>query len=324
MQSTGKGLVNIRNQCARATGSAVVAVLVVLGLVGAIPSRAQAQPQAQGPTATAPVFEYEVSTIKPFKPGTGEGPGVFRIGLMFTTDGFTASGVNLQLLLQQAYGVQAYQISGSPEWTNSDRFEIDAKMEASVAEAFLKLSPDDRNVVRQQMLQKLLADRFKLAIHKDSKELPVYRLVIGKSGSKLKEADPNAAPPPTPTPGRGGRERPGTMMMGFDTSGISLTGNAIPVSALAQRLSMFLHEPVIDMTGLTGKYDITLKFVPEQGQLPPPPGGGAPDGMAPPPSDASGPTLQTAVQDQLGLKLESGKGPVEMIVIDHVEKASDN
>ena len=138
MQSTGKGLVNIRNQCARATGSAVVAVLVVLGLVGAIPSRAQAQPQAQGPTATAPVFEYEVSTIKPFKPGTGEGPGVFRIGLMFTTDGFTASGVNLQLLLQQAYGVQAYQISGSPEWTNSDRFEIDAKMEASVAEAFLK------------------------------------------------------------------------------------------------------------------------------------------------------------------------------------------
>ena len=114
------------------------------------------------------------------------------------------------------------------------------------------------------------------------------------------------------------------MMMGFDTSGISLTGNAIPVSALAQRLSMFLHEPVIDMTGLTGKYDITLKFVPEQGQLPPPPGGGAPDGMAPPPSDASGPTLQTAVQDQLGLKLESGKGPVEMIVIDHVEKASDN
>jgi uncharacterized protein (TIGR03435 family) len=325
MQKTMVGAGIQRKPRSRSTGYFAIAAMVVLGLVMTAPGRTQSQAPgpAQSPAATVSAFEYEVSTIRPFKPGS-EAPGVIRMGIMYTADGFTASGVNLQVLLQQAYGVQPYQITGSPEWENSDRFEIDAKMEGSVADAMSKLSPDDRTKVRQQMLQKLLADRFKLTIHKDTKELPVYRLVIGKNGSRLKEADPNAAPPAIPVPGRGGRGGPGTMMMGFDSSGMTMTGNAIPVSVLAQRLSMFLREPVIDMTGLAGKYDITLKFAPDQGQLPPPPGGVPPDAMAPPPSDASGPTLQMAVQDQLGLKLESGKGPVELIVIDHVEKASDN
>jgi uncharacterized protein (TIGR03435 family) len=305
---------------------AVGALLLTTAMPSSVNAQAQEQEQVPSAVAAASSYEYEVSTIKPYKPGSGEGPGVIRMGIMNTADGFTASGVNLQLLLQQAYGVQPYQITGAPEWANSERFEIDAKMDSSVADALSKLSPEDRNLARLQMLQKLLADRFKLTIHRNTKELPAYTLVVGKNGSKLKEADPNAAPAPAaPVPGRGGRVRPGTMMMGFDSSEISLTGNAIPVSALAERLSQFLRTPVIDKTGLLGKYDITLKFAPEMGQLPPPPGGGAPDGMSPPPpSDPGGPTLQMAVQDQLGLKLESGKGPVELIVIEHVEKPSDN
>ena len=139
------------------------------------------------------MFEYEVATIKAYKPGAGEGPGMMRVGINNAADGFIASGATLQMLVAQAYGIQNFQITGAPDWFTTDRFEIDAKMDSAVADALAKLSQDDRTLARQKMLQALLADRFKMKIHRESKELPAYTLTIGKNGSKLVEAKPVAS-----------------------------------------------------------------------------------------------------------------------------------
>jgi uncharacterized protein (TIGR03435 family) len=301
------------------------AAAILIGLSGATPSGAQSS--AQNTAAAAPAFEYEVATIKAYKPGAGEGPNVMRVGIMNAPDGFSASGATLQMLVAQAYGIQNFQIVGAPDWFDNDRFEINAKMENSVADALAKLSQEDRTLARQKMLQALLADRFKLTVHRENKDLPAYTLTIGKNGAKLVEAtpaDPAATAPPSS--GRGGPGR-GGMSISAGSGGVTVNANAVPMTSLVRMLSQYLHGPVLDNTGLRGNYDIALKFTPENfGGSPGPAPSGAPNGAVPPdPStDQVGPTLQVAVQEQLGLKLEKGKGPVEIVVIDHVEKASDN
>jgi len=323
---------------------AMFAGAILVGLFGEALSYAQSS--AQNATATAPVIEYEVATIKPYKPGAGEGPNMMRVGIFNPPDGFTASGANMQMLVTQAYGIQNFQIVGAPDWFTNDRFEIDAKMESSVADALAKMSQDDRTLARQKMLQALLADRFKLTIHRETKEMPAYILTIGKNGSKLVEAkppDPQAAAAAGSGggngggrggpggPGRGGLGRGGISLNG-GPGGVTLSADSVPMTGLVRILSQSLRGPVIDKTGLTGNYAISLKFMPENfggGGGPgfaTPPAGGAPGAPAPPdPStEATAPTLQVAVQEQLGLKLDKSKGQVEIIVIDHVEKASDN
>ena len=273
------------------------------------------------------------------------GPAHGAVGIMNAPDGFSASGATLQMLIAVAYGIQNFQIAGAPDWSESDRFEINAKMENSVADALAKLSQDDRTLARQKMLQALLADRFKLTIHRETKELSGYTLTGGKNGSKLVEApavDP-AAPAPAETSGGGGGGRggpggPGSggpgrglVQVTGSPSGLTLNSGAVPMVAFVRLLSQFLRSPVIDNTGLKGFYDIKMTFTPENfggGRGPEfaaPPGGTA-NGAAPPDPSAEpvGPSLLVAVQEQLGLKLEKGKGPVEMIVIDRVQKASDN
>jgi uncharacterized protein (TIGR03435 family) len=320
------------------------AAAILLGLVCATPSHAQSS--AQNAAVAAAVMEYEVATIKPYKPGAGEGPNMMRVGIFNPPDGFAASGANMQMLVTQAYGIQNFQIVGAPDWFTNDRFEIDAKMESSVADALAKMSQDDRTLARQKMLQALLADRFKLTIHRESKELPSYILSIGKNGSKLVEAKPPdpqaAAPAGNGGGGRGGRGGPGGpgrgapgrggMMMSGGPGGQTVSADSVPMTALVRMLSQFLRSPVIDKTGLTGYYTISLKFMPENfgggggAGFAMPPAGGAPGAPAPPdPStEAAAPTLQVAVQEQLGLRLDKSKGQVEIIVIDHVEKVSDN
>jgi uncharacterized protein (TIGR03435 family) len=205
------------------------------------------------------------------------------------------------------------RISGEPGWT-SDKFDVEAKMDEEAAAAFQKLPQDQQATQRQLMLQSLLADRCKIKVHHETKELRIYELVVAKGGFKLKEADPNNTYA-NGIKGPEGHPRAGLMMV----QGGTITGQAIPISRLAAQLAGLVHSQVVDKTGLAGKYDVTLKWTPDEGGRVTMPGAG---GTTPP--DDSGPSIFTAVQEQLGLKLVSTKGPVDTIVIDHIERPSEN
>lgn len=236
---------------------------------------------------------FDVASIKPNASNDN------RVMLRVAPGGhFIATGVTLKQLIGQAYNVRDFQISGGPGWISADRYDINAK-----AEGLPDRVPQD---VMRPLIRNLVEDRFKLKTRTETKEMPVYALTVGKSGSKLK-----------PTEGSG----PGPMMrMGRG----QLDAKKAPMSMLAQTLSQLLGRTVIDKTGITGEYDLLLEWTPEPGQ------GGGPFGGAPPPPDAlpaadsTGPTLFTAIQEQLGLKLESERGPVSVLVIESVEKPSEN
>lgn len=188
----------------------------------------------------------------------------------------------------------------------SERYDITAKAEGDGSPSPEQLRP---------MVQALLADRFKLAVHRGTKELSMYALVVGKNGPKLKENHDVEPDAPSPTGGR--RLRGAQFRMGRGL----ISGQRVPMTMLASQLAQQLGRAVVDKTGLKGNYDFSLEWTPEEG-LPLGPKEGGSD--APPPSDASGPSIYTALQEQLGLKLEATKGPVEILVIDHIEKASEN
>jgi len=285
---------------------------VLFGLLHAAPGRAQ----SQGDSGAAAAYAYEVASIKPNKSADN------MVRLMYTPDSLSATGATVQMLIESAYDIQDNQLSGAPGWVRSNKYDIEAKMDSAVADRIHKLEDSEQRLaIRQHMLQALLADRCKLVIHRESTEQPVYALVISKSGSKLHEAQPGDTYPNGLKSPNG---QPGAGMMMMRGNGGPLTGQGIPISNLVRFLSRQLGRKVIDKTGLTGNYDFTLKWAPDQ-NVPTfigPGGGPAPADSAPP--DSSGPSLFTAVQEQLGLKLESQKGPVETIVIDHVEKPSEN
>jgi uncharacterized protein (TIGR03435 family) len=299
-----------------AAGLAAIAVPVVFGLAHATPNRAQAQTQSA--SAVTPGYVYEVVSVKPSKPGS--------IGryTMNTPDGYKALNIPLIILVDSAYGItDDERLSGAPSWISSEKFDVDAKMERSVADALQKLSKDDRTLARQQMLQALLADRFKLTVHRETKELSIYTLVIAKNGPKLKEAKPGDTYPNGIKGGDGHAMTAGVLMLA-SPEGVTWTGQAVPMQLLVRQLSQQVGRIVVDKTGLTSNFDFTMQFMPEQ-FVPPMAPSDAAGGASPLPiADPGAPSLFTAVQEQLGLKLESGKGPVEIIVIDHIERPSGN
>src|ERR1700761_7091602 len=242
--------------------------------------------------------EFDVASIKENK---SDG---HMMRWMYTPDGISITNFSLPNIIASAYNIKMYLISGGPAWVHSASFDLDAKVAASDVETFKKLSPAQRRL----MLQKLLADRFHLAVHIETKTLPVYDLVIASGGSKLKAAAPDPPPPadaspsdPPPKPRGMMRMRPG---------GLELQD--LPLSSLITQLSYAVNRTVIDKTGLSGKYDLSLKWTPED------------QDPAEASSDNQAPHLFTALQEQLGLKLEPSKGPVDTLVIDHVEMPTAN
>ena len=294
-------------------GVAVLAVgaPVVFGLLHVTAARAKSQDQ----NAAEPSPIYDVTSIKPNKSGT------YMVRFMYSPDGLSATNCPLQVLIHSAYQVEDNQVSGAPAWLTSERYDIEAKMESSVVERIRKLSDDERSATRERMLQALLAERFKLAVHRETKELPEYALVIAKSGPKLQEAKPGETYP-NGIKGPDGIARAGFMRMGRG----DLTAQGLSMSTVVRLLSQQLGRTVLDKTGLTGIYDFTLKWTPDESQDGPlrGPEPGQPGSGSSPSSDSSGPSIFTAIQEQLGLKLEPQKGPVEVLVIDHVEKPSEN
>jgi uncharacterized protein (TIGR03435 family) len=235
---------------------------------------------------------FEVVTIKPQDPAHPKGQSFLVRG-----DQISLTGVTLHDLLTFGYGVHPRQISGGPSWLDTDKFEILGKPDTEG-------QPNTKQL--GIMLQKLLADRFELAIHHDKKELTVYAITVGKTGPKLTPAVSN------------GNGLPGLGMRGF---GRAVIRNATIGDFAGFMQSIVLDRPVVDQTKLDARYDFTLDWTPDETQFP------NRTGPAPPPPAAdadSFPDLFTAMQQQLGLKMESTKAPVDVIVIDKVEKPSDN
>jgi len=292
-----------------AMGIAAAAGPVVFGLANAPHVRAQS-PQ----TASAPLPSFEVASIKPNRSGDA------HVWISGDPGRFTVTGATLKFLIKQAYDLKDVQISGGPSWINSERYDIDAKEEDSLIEKLEKLPPEQRREQLRLMVQSLLAERFKLRVSHATKELPIYALVIAKNGPKLQEAKPGDTYP-NGIKGLDGRTHPNVIRM---VPG-QLTGQGIPIASLV-RMLWELGRPVVDQTGLKGKYDFTVQWTPDQSQPAmfkgpeePKPG---PDNTSAP--ESSGPSLFTAIQEQLGLRLESQKGPVQILVIDHVERPSEN
>jgi bla regulator protein blaR1 len=204
-------------------------------------------------------------------------------------------GVPIRMLIMQAYDVEAFQISGGPDWIRTDRWDILAKVEG--VEGRLT------RVQENTMLQALMVDRFQLRVHSETKEMPVYALVAEKNKSKLK--------PPTGT----------EQSVRSGNGSFKVTKGRIAV--LTTMLSMGLGRVVIDKTDLNGEYDFALEWTPD-------PGEGGPESIGLPPEaprphmETNGASIFTALQEQLGLRLVSQKGPVEMVVIDSVQRPTAN
>jgi uncharacterized protein (TIGR03435 family) len=305
-------------------------------------------------TAAKQKPSFEVVSIKPSAPSLGIRGGGPR------GDRYSMVGATLRTLLQNGFsranntplGGQL-QVINAPNWIDSDRYDIDAKADCSGG-----ILPREQ---MQLMVQSMLEDRFQLKSHMETRELPIYNLVIGKDGPKIKKSEdqtpspfaaagppqpcgpaPAAPPPPLPPPPAPGQPfdfsrlpRGAMVMMMNPTTGMTMQASGVPLTNLVGMLQQQAGRPIIDKTDLKGLFDFKLNFLPENQPNfgPGPPGGLGPGpgpatiGPAPAPTTAAAdpiPSVFTAIQEQLGLRLESAKGPVEVLVIESVQKPTEN
>jgi uncharacterized protein (TIGR03435 family) len=249
-------------------------------------------PKKIPPMAAGADPSFEVVTIKPSKPDQ-QGSGITLQGVRLKT-----VNTSLAELIKFAYNVQDKQIIGAPAWVDTDKFDIDAQPDTPG-------TPDKDQTAK--MIQKMLADRFGLKFHKDSKELSAYVLSVGKNGQKMKKSDADAG------------NIPG---LGFRQLGALTVINATMQDFCELMQSYVLDRPVVDHTELAGRWNFLLKWTPDQSQF------GGMGVKVPPPSDTptadAPPPLFTAIQEQIGLRLEAGKAQVGVLAIDHVERPSGN
>lgn len=223
---------------------------------------------------------------------------------------FRAIAVSVKLLIQTAYGVKDPEIIGGPAWITSDRFDIEATRPDA--------TPEQSQITT--LLQALLADRFQLKTHHETRDLDVFELSVAKGGPKLETAvEQSPDHPASSKPGSPPMPRPGGFTQGFG----QMAGSAVRMGTIVQALSQQLRRPVIDKTGLVELYNFRLVWTPDlvKNQVAP---GTAPFVVNGQTIDPDGPSLVTAVQEQLGLKLDAAKSAVEVIVIDKVERPSEN
>jgi uncharacterized protein (TIGR03435 family) len=280
------------------------------------------RPQAQSFSAAAGTVDapdpnvplyFEAASVKPSDPDTGPGAGIRRQpGGRFNT-----FNTPVRTLITFAYQIQGYQLVGGPDWIGNARYDVVAKLEGDAPPVRPGTGADHMMLATRT----LLADRFKLKVHRETRELDIYALMMGrpdgKPGPNLKTAADNCSPEaiaarrgaPPPAPGTGPvcgiQWLPGRVRFG-----------GYPLSLFTTSVSAQVGRAVVDRTGLTGYWDFEMRYAA------PPPSGPVPSGGEPPPSDPDAPDLFTAVREQLGLKLEATKGPVEVLVIDSIEKAT--
>jgi bla regulator protein BlaR1 len=320
----------LRSHHANALGVAkriALSLGAVLTIVGPIAIGVLNGPRvsAQGDASRIGEQKFEVASVKP-----NDGKDVKRVALMMQPGGrLQAENVPLNMLVRFAYEIQEFQIVGLPDWKNSEHFDINAKTNGSP-------QPGQPGVVGpiQKMMQSLLAERFKLVAHLEKRDMPIYALVTARADGKL---GPGLRPstvdcvalaaeraraglPPAPPPGQ-------PMQCGFRIGPGQMSGGGMPLSQLAASLSNFVQRVVVDRTGLPGSFDLDLKYTLDQGMMAQLLGtakagalAAAPPNDGPAASDA--PSLFTALQEQFGLKLESSRGPVDVLVVEHVDRPS--
>ncbi len=237
---------------------------------------------AQSPAKQA----FEVASIKPSSPDAH--------GSSSNTDRrfVTIRNWTVKRLVQRAFGVEDYQVTGGPNWLDTYHFDISARVDD--AEPELKGKEGQERLMA--MLAALLGERFQFQFHRESKTLPVYNLVTAKNGFKLTAVDAKGSQSMNSNNGR-------------------LTSKGVSMAALAVFLSRTMERPVLDATGIPGDFDFQLEWSQQQQGI---------AAKAPEANEPAGPSIFTALQEQLGLKLESTKGPVEIIVVDHAEKPTEN
>lgn len=271
---------------------------------------------------TAPL-SFEAASLKPTQSEEKDGRVMRRLagGPGSSDPGrFTYSNVTLKLMLEMAYNLKEFQVTG-PDWIDNIGFDLIATM-----------PPGTTTEQAAQMMQTLLAERFKLEFHRETRQMPMFALVVGKGGSKMKEVDAPTAPlPDTPPDGRASLQArttgPGIRVM-LSPNGMRLAGY-ITMAQLADQLTRRVARPVLDQTELTKTYDVDITWMPDDRDGasmkmaamagaggPGGPGGDGPHGGADP-----APTLAQALEEKLGLKLEARKSSAEMFIIDRAEKA---
>jgi uncharacterized protein (TIGR03435 family) len=283
-------------------------VIVPYGVVAYCTAAAVAFAQAPALDSQKPAFE--VSTVKRNVSGDTRGESVFQ------SDRYMARNVRVHDLIAEAYRVRTFQISGGPDWIRSDRFDIVAKAASSAPLALI----NGPNGVRQPsetpfvMLRGLLNDRFKLAVHTESREGPIYELVMARDDSRN---GPQLRPPATDCAklDPAGPPPPGGFCGGIRTGIGRMTGKSAPMRQLASVLSGVVQRQVVDRTNLPGLFDFDLAFSPMALNA------DAADVAA---SVDGGISLFTALQEQLGVKLQPQRGPIDYLVIDRVEPPTEN
>jgi uncharacterized protein (TIGR03435 family) len=272
------------------------AVLLVLAGVLLMMTPLHAQP-CSGPSpaaiSDARTMRFDVVSIKRDKNQTG--PAIVHSAP--DSDTMTLVNMSPHLMIGTAYDLLLHdQVVGLPNWADSETYDMEAKVSAETTPEFHKFLPMQRN----PMLQSVLAERFHLVCHFETRALPAYALIVAKGGPKLTEVEPITLPNGLKDPGGISAER----------SAIAATG--APISLLLVVLQQRLGRPVVDRTGLTGRYTFKLNWAPDSASAP-----NAPDAD-------QGPSIFTAVQEQLGLKLEATRAPVPVLIVDHIERPAEN
>jgi len=309
----GRRLNFARKLALAAVGAAAVAGPLMVGMMDAPAIRAQGAP-GERPS-------FEVASVKPAAGGPGVSIGVDRSGEFHTTN------APLLTLIGYAYDVQSFQVYAAPAWVRTERYDIVAKREVVKPEGPPKReSVESMSADIKLRVQMLLEDRFQLRVHRETKELPVVAVVAAKGGPKLQ---PSACvtvdlqhPPPPLKPGEPRPAFCGNMGQHPSDHGLTITGTGTSMADLVRWLGFQTGRTMIDRTGYTAKFNFTMEWTPDT--VSGTPGPEAPPETAAPSSDPGGPSLASALQQQLGLKMESTKGPVEVLVIDRVEKPSGN
>lgn len=268
-------------------------------MVATLPMRAQLPTfsdvgRSSQTLAAGPLPEWDVASVKPHLADD------HNMSWRMNADGLSLVNLPLELMICSAWNLKPFQLSGLSGWMKSSTFDLAAKVSADDITAYKKLSV----VQRGAMLQKLLVERFQLKVHMETKTLPIYDLVVDKSGAKLKQS--TAIDPPSPEEESA---HPDKYKKGYTSMGPGMyEGTGVAVKSLASQLANVLGKTVRDTTALPGIYDITIHFRPEETTA----------------DNSDAPSIFSAVQEQLGLKLLPGKGPVEMLVVDGAHKPEPN